>query len=282
MKLDTNRLILSVKDMYEMDNTKAIFQDSTRKYFLSDIVNALHEVNVNEGDTVFIQSDLGKFGKLADIKEKTEYTKYFLNACMKTVGKNGTIIFPTFTTSFCRNGFFDYYNSPSELNYLTELARLTEGFTRSENPIFSVTAFGPRTKELIDGLSNSCLGKGSIFDRLHKTNVKIVLLGYMEGTTFIHHIEEQCKVPYRFDKIFKGKIKKGNLVYEKSVIYNVRDLQRNPIISLHNLHIAAEKNGILHKSRLGLGYVMCTAAKDLFNFTENILQKDPLALLINP
>jgi|TARA_B110000495_G_C22965272_1_gene566059 aminoglycoside 3-N-acetyltransferase len=260
---------------------KSIFQDNNRKYFTSDIMNAFYDVGITEGDTIFIQSDLGKFGKLSDIKKKTEFTKYFLDACIKTVGKQGTVVLPTFTLSFCKTGFFDYYNSISEVNYLTELARITKGFVRSDDPIFSVTSLGPHTKKLIENLSSYCLGKDSIFDRLHKINAKIVLLGFMEGTTFIHHVEEQLKVPYRYNKVFRGRIKKGSSEFEKAVIYNVRDLDKNPMISLKKLHENAEKAGILQKTNLGMGHVVSMNTKDLFKFTANILKKDPYALLTN-
>lgn len=271
-----------INDGINMMGEKAIFQDDTRKYFASDIMNSFYEVGINSGDVIFIQSDLGKFGKLSDIKERTEYAKYFLDVCVEIVGKQGTVVLPTFTTSFCRTGFFDYYNSSSELNYLTELGRITKGFTRSDDPIFSVTSLGPHTEKLISNLSSYCLGKGSIFDRLHNINAKIVLLGYMEGTTFVHHIEEQLKVPYRYDKVFRGKIKKGDLEYEKSIVYNVRDLRRNSIISLQGLHKKAEKIGILRKTKLGMSHVVSMNAKDLFDFTADILKKNPYALLTNP
>lgn len=258
---------------------KAIFKDDKRKYYDYDIVNAFDEVGIKQGDVVFIHSDLSKFGRLADIIDKKQWNMSFLDASLDAVGKNGTLIVPTFTYSFCRGEVFDIYNSPSKLNYFTEVARTTKGFSRSEEPIFSVVSKGPFTQKMITNLSTCCLGKGSIFERLHESNAQILMLGFSLGTTFVHYVEEYCKVPYRYNKIFTGFIKKGDIKYEKSYTYYVRDLQFDPQISLENLFTKAFELGKLHKTNLGRGTVMAIKSKDLFNITAEMLYGDSYALV---
>ena len=262
-----------------MSSEKAIFQHCDRRYYFADIVNAIKETGIKNGDIIFVHSDLSKFGRLADIKNRTEFNLNFLNACLEVVSNNGTVIIPTFTYSFCKGEIFDYYNSPSTLNYFTEIARTTEGFIRSEEPIFSVSSKGPHTSEMIDNLSTCCLGKGSVFDRLHKVNARLLMLGFYLGPTFIHHVEEYYKVPYRYDKIFRGTIKKGNHQYEKSYTYNVRNLDLDPQLSLKKLEKEAIESGIVTRNKLGSGSIMSVQTKDLFKFIGEMLTKDPYYLV---
>ena len=265
-----------------MTSEKAIFQYNDRRYYFSDIVDSIKETNINCGDVVFVHSDLGKFGRLADIKNRTEFNLSFLNACLEAVGQTGTLIVPTFTYSFCKGEIFDYYNSPSTLNYFTELARTTEGFVRSEEPIFSVSSKGSLTSEIINSISTSCFGKDSIFERLHKRNAHILFLGFYFLPTFLHYVEAFYKVPYRYDKIFKGIIKKGEYQYECAFTYNVRDLNINAQVFVDNIERRAIESGIIHKTKLGSGTVMSVKMGDLFKVADEMLTKDPYSLVTIP
>lgn len=259
---------------------RAVFRDEKKKYYISDIVESLHKCDILYGDVVFVHSDLSKFGKLADIKNRKEWNLAFLNACLMAIGNEGTLVVPTFTYSFCRGKMFDVENSQSELNYFTEVARTSKGFIRSDNPIFSVTSKGPHTQKLFNNLSTECLGKDSIFERLHQLNAKILLLGFTEGSTFIHYVESCLNVPYRYNKIFNGKIKKENKIFNKSYNYFVRDLKTDLHISLDKIHKYALDHGYLHKINLGNGEIMTIKTKDLFKITSEMLIKDPYALIM--
>jgi aminoglycoside 3-N-acetyltransferase len=261
---------------------KAVFWYGNRRYYPSDIINAIQETGIKNNDIVFVHSDLSKFGRLADVKNITEFNQHFLNACLNVVGNNGTLIVPTFTYSFCKGEIFDYYNSPSTLNYFTEVARTADGFIRSEEPIFSVSSKGPHTTKMIDNLSTCCLGKGSIFERLHNINANLLMLGFYLGPTFLHYIEECYKVQYLYDKIFSGIIKKGDNQYEKSYTYNVRNLDINPQLSLEKLKRTAIESGIVTRINLGCGSIMRVRCKDLFNFIGEMLTKDPYSLVTIP
>jgi len=261
-------------------NKKALFQYDGNFFSSSDVTSALRSVGITHGDTVFIHADLGKFGRLADIKNRIDFNMEFLNACLDAIGDKGTIVIPTFTYSVCEGEIFDYYETPSKVGYFSELARTTHGFTRSDDPIFSVTSIGPKTTTLINNLSNQCLGKDSIFDRMYKINAKILNLGFYFFPTFIHFVEAQCKVPYRYDKTFIAKIKKGNEQYEKSYVYNVRDLKINPHPNVPVLEKRVLEEETVKKTKLGGGIITSVRMKDLFRIASEMIRVNPTSLVV--
>ena len=62
--------------------------DFTKK----DIVNSLKEIGLKEGDSIFIHSNLGFFGRLQNIDSSGDYCKIFKDAIFDVIGKNGTTL----------------------------------------------------------------------------------------------------------------------------------------------------------------------------------------------
>ena len=60
----------------------------------------------------------------------------------KLIGKNGTIIIPTFTYSFTRTRKFDVLKSKSEIGNFSENYRLIYPRNRTSHPIFSCIIIG--------------------------------------------------------------------------------------------------------------------------------------------
>ena len=262
-----------------MTNKKGLFQYNEKIFCKDDVVHTLKSIGIEHGDVVFVHSNLGVFGRLADIKDRKEYNSEFLNACLEAVGDKGTLVVPTFTYSFCNCKIFDVEKSPSTLNYFTEVARKTNGFVRSDDPIFSVVAKGPAANDLINNLSTCCLGKNSIWERLYQKNAHNLMLGTKFDSTFLHYIEEYFRVPYRYDKVFSGKIKNGGKIYKKSYTYYVRDLKLNPEPFLEELYQKSLENKVLKKIILGAGTIMTIRSKDLFSITGKMLKKNLYSLV---
>ncbi|MBF7046656.1 AAC(3) family N-acetyltransferase, partial [Campylobacter volucris] len=151
------------------------------------------------------------------------------------IGKEGTLIMPTFTYSFCKNGIYDKLNSKSEVGILTEYFRKCEGVKRTNDPIFSFAIKGSK-QDLFLKDTKSCFGENCVYDILTKENGKIILFGMdNSGYTIVHFLEELIQVPYRYFKNFNGILidengKKRNI----DIDYYVRDLDKN-------LNLSAEK-----------------------------------------
>ena len=258
---------------------KKIFTHNDKKYFFNDLVNAIKKTGINEGDIVFVHSDVGKFGKLGDIKNRYEFNSFFLNACLKAIGKNGTLIVPTFTYSFCKDEIFDINKSPSKLNYFTEVARNTSGFQRSEDPLFSVVSYGPATKNIIENISDDCFGKNSVWDRMNEMNVNNLMIGTNFDSAFIHYVETMFKVPYRYDKKFEGITKINGKDFKKTNNYFVRNLKLNPEPTRIKLFELAKKEKVITIQKLGNSKIMNIKSKDLFFICKKLLERDIFALV---
>jgi len=270
---------------------KAVFSWDGKKFYKQDIINSISQIGIKEGDVVYVHSDLTKFGKLSEIKDRLEYDTVFLDACKEAVGKKGTIVIPTFTYSFGDsfvtekgqmhnpNHIFDIKKSPSILNYFTEVARLSDGFFRSEDPMLSVVSYGLKADQIINNISNFSLGKGSVWENLHKQNAHNLMLGFKFDTTFIHYIEEKCNVPYRHNMTFSGKIVKEDLEYEKSVIYFANNRKISTKRNRMRLYEKVIEEGILKKTRLGGAHIMTITSNELFESTENLILDNPHALV---
>ena len=65
------------------------------------------KVGLKKGDIAMVHSDLRTFGKIGDVTDKERFIGLILNAFLNVLGKEGTLVVPTYTYSFCRNQVFD-------------------------------------------------------------------------------------------------------------------------------------------------------------------------------
>ena len=70
-------------------------------YSKDDIITALKKVGVCNNDSIYVQSNLGFFGKLKDATDKISYGKVFKDAIFEVIGLEGTLVVPAFSYSFC-------------------------------------------------------------------------------------------------------------------------------------------------------------------------------------
>jgi len=265
---------------------KGLFLDDEKIFYPKDVVEAIKKVGIKSGDVVFVHTDISKFGRLAEVKERREFNTTFLNACLEATGHNGTLVVPTFTYSFGdefgAKKFFDVENTPSILNYFTEVARTSNGFQRSDDPMLSVVSKGPLTPHLIDNLSTCCLGKGSVWERLHEKNSHNLMLGFKFDSTFIHYIENYFRVPYRHDIELTGIIKKNKKQFKKTYTYFARDRKIKTKLNREKLYLLALEKKILKKTTLGAGEIMSIKSKDLFSVSGKMLEENPYSLVTIP
>src|SRR3989344_4602913 len=190
----------------------------------ADFRTALRTLGIAPGDTIFVHSKLDAFGKLGPNYDQQELCKTLLKVLESVVGPKGTIAMPTFTYAFCKNGRYDRDKSPSEVGVFSEFFREEKGVVRSLHPIFSIVARGPQARSLAT-VDVDAFGTHSFFSNLRKKHGIIVFLGApFQSCTFVHHIEQQHKVPYRTIKKFRGTIKNGKKSRTVESTYFVRPL----------------------------------------------------------
>ena len=72
-------------------------------YEYEDIVEAIKKAGIQKNDVLFSYSNIGFFGKMHDAKSMDDYCSRFKKAIFEVIGKDGTLVVPTFSYSFCNN-----------------------------------------------------------------------------------------------------------------------------------------------------------------------------------
>jgi aminoglycoside 3-N-acetyltransferase len=245
-----------------------------------DIFNYFKKSNIKKKDIIFLHGNSMAFFQIEG-KDSLSKTKKFWNLLIEFLGKDGTIIVPSFTYSIGKNKIFNIKNSKSKIGQFSEDFRKYFSQCRTSDPIFSVCANGKNKKKIKKLKYTNSFGKSSIFDFLYKYNVKIICLGCeLEVVTFLHYIEQVLNVPYRgykeFDtysayknkKLKKQKIKFFCRLDGSKFKYNLNHLKKEMI-----------KKNKLTRSRLGRVKSYSFKSKDFFNLTINILKKNNKALI---
>ncbi|MBU4118741.1 MAG: AAC(3) family N-acetyltransferase [Proteobacteria bacterium] len=196
------------------------------------------------GDIAMVHSRLFTLGRIPVGVSKDDFADVFINALSEVVGPEGTLIFPTFTLSTCKTGFYNVAETKSEMGALSERARLRGDAIRTLHPIFSVAVLGNRLDIFKTASLSTCFGENSSFDILHQLNsagpdkgkVKFMTIGIEsppEAISYIHSIEEKMAVPYRYHKNFRGIIRAKNEDISYDVCYFVRDLSTEVMFDKH-------------------------------------------------
>jgi len=269
-----------------MSQNQIILQSKNGPIYRGDLIDSFKEVGLNKGDIVMVHSRIFTLGKLADITEKEELLNIFIDILLVIIGNDGTLIFPTFTTSFCKTGLFDMKNSRSEAGVMSEIARNRPDSARTINPIHSVAIIGRHKKELEKASGETQFNENSIFDLLHRMNnsdstknkVKFLTIGIdvpTDNITFIHYIEEKMKVPYRYIKYFKGKIIKNGKKIESITSFFVRDLDANVKFDYTRCWNLFKQNNIFKINKLGNSIVCTVKEKDFYDVVRKGIQDNP-------
>lgn len=203
---------------------------------IDKIQDTLANCGLRIGDTIFLHGDENVITQINISENKEKNLSYFFGALIDLVGKDGTIVVPTFTYSFIKSKIFDVNNSKSEVGNFSEKFRNIDKIKRSKNPIFSVAAIGRHAKDFANSSTKSSFGKNSCFGLLNKFGAKIFCIGCsFNKITYVHHVEENLQVKYRYMKEFDGEI----LDNDNSILitneYYVRDLSFDTNCNLNKL-----------------------------------------------
>lgn len=258
-----------------------LFNFADQDLSTADLAAALRRLSIKSGDSLFVHSDISKFGRLAT-SNRAGLLAGIITAMSDCVVPDGTLIMPTFTYSFCRNEIFDLAQSPSTVGVLTEFFRGCSGTARSCHPIFSVAASGAR-QDFFCRVSMDAFGPGSVFEKMHQVNAKLVFLGArFHSCTYLHYVEQCFGVPYRFQKKFSGQIRTAAGDEMIECTYLVRPLDQDVFLDTQKLENALAVAGVMTRTGFGAGDIMTVSAVDLFNVATALLKEDIYSLLKTP
>lgn len=256
-----------------MDNI--LFHSRTGNVSIRQVEKALQSVGAADCDVLYIHTGMS-FGLPA--LKRGQLLAELLNA-LDSLGV-GTLVFPTFTFSFCNGESFHVQNSPTPMGALNEYARKTGRGKRSIDPLLSVYVLGD-TLNLVENFGPYSIGVDSGYDRLHHCgkDVKFLFFGadMRECFTYTHYMEAIVGVPYRYDREFAGTVvNEGKSLPSRVWMYtcyaNCR-LNPRPVV-----YEAMQKRGLLHMEPVGDGHLCCFHEKEAYSVISDLLHDNPLCL----
>lgn len=241
------------------------------KYNICDLQNALSELGIRQGDTICIHSQIYSLG-MAEMP-KNEYLNTILNVLKEAVGKNGTIIMPVFSYSFCEKQVFDVQKSQSTVGLLTEFFRNSEDVSRTVHPIFSFSVWGRRKEEFMQ-ISTDAFSMDSVYGKMIQNNDKMILLGADKGYTIYYLAEEYLGVGHRFFKNFTGTVRDGEKEFELTVPYYVRHLDKRSEEDPQKVSAYLLTKNIQKSVPFGWGTISAFPCRDMFESIVKKLRED--------
>ena len=162
------------------------------KFFLEHFSN----LGIKKNNKVVVYSNLSKFG----LYEKN-LPAIVLQSLKKILGKKGTIIMPFYNLEEDSNIILN----KKKINFSRFTGSLVKEFIKEKNIIRSKSlihnhiGIGAHSKILNFSNEQTSLGKKSDFEYMKNSNFKLLLIGanFLEGGTYLHHLEAVAEVPYR-------------------------------------------------------------------------------------
>lgn len=204
------------------------------------------QLGLKEGDRIWLSSELIKYVLKFKKKSLSFDGSKLIDAFQKAIGKNGTLLIPTFSFEFSNNGFYDIKNTKGTTGALGNIALQRDDFQRTKHPMHSFAVWG-KDRELLTSLNNRhAFGVDSPFGYCIGKHVKQVILGtdYVHAMTFVHYAEASCNVPYRFAKSFTGTYVDENGKEEvRTYDYAARKLEIRPEETFNKMGEILEREG---------------------------------------
>lgn len=247
----------------------------TSRQELDELLAAL---GIERGDNIFVHAFLPSLGIVEG------GVKGVIAAMRERLGPEGSLIVPTFTSSYRRSEIYDIAESVSFNGALSEGVRKLGGAVRSFCPLFSMAAIGGDAIGLMARPNKNCFGNGSVYDHLFKNNIKFVCLGidWDQGFSFFMHLERLAQVPFRVDQTFVGKTRRldGTLVEDEAVHFVRREdiswkRNRGPFCET-----LVEKGAIREVIQEGCAHRVADAAL-VSDITVEALMADPWVMAVN-
>ncbi len=169
-----------------------------------EIINKISELKKN--DIVYITSDIIPLVLNFRKQKETFNPNKFIDAIIKKIGPNGTLLLPSFNWDFCKGKKYNYLKSLPQTGSLPKVVFKRKDFKRTRHPIYSFLVWG-KDKEFLYNLKNKISwGYKSPFWYFHKFKAKQLFIGldYKKGFTFMHYPEVKIGTNYRFLKNFSA------------------------------------------------------------------------------
>ena len=245
--------------------------------FKKELIDSYKQVGIFSADIIYVYSDFRTFGmQMGDFPDREAFCHAFVEPLLT---RDKTILLTTF--SYTTSGRFDTLTTPTHSGALNKWILKQQEVIRSEHPLFSYAAIGPRA-ELIQHIGKSAFGRDSVFDRLRGQNTAFLYLGrpVSLGNTLLHHIEHLSGATYRIHKTFPTNVYRGKefigtnysaFVRRRDIIGETFEFQFTEAAQL------LSKKGIIHQagSEKNFTNISCLNYDHTVDFLFELFSKDP-------
>ena len=206
-----------------------------KEQYISNLTEEFRRLGVSRGDILYVSSDVTVLTldacRQCALKSKKDIDGFYdllIDAMKELVGDEGTLLFPVFTWSFCRNIPYDAKKTQGEVGALGNwVLNNRDDFLRTIHPLYSFMVSG-KDAQYLHGMTNrTAWGKDSPFAYLHEKHAKNLIINVsLSGCfTFLHYVEESIGVPHRYFQDFHGQyVDENGSVEDRTYTMFVRDL----------------------------------------------------------
>lgn len=246
-------------------------------YTYDDIVSALINIGIKNGDDIFIHSNLGFFGMLDGCCSGLDICCKFERAMMQIIGDEGTLIVPTFSYSYCHGELYNPLTTKTKCGMFSEYIMKKYPQNRTLDPNFSVCGIGNNILEYLKCDIHESFGANSFWQMFMKNNGKIICMNFDSGSTFIHYIERCNNVEYRYNKAFNGvSFINGKYVHDYAVHF-VNEGNGDES-AMERIDKICKENNISKQTILGKGTILAFPVKRYFCYFSNLVKERPRVL----
>lgn len=262
------------------------FKNNSVSLTKNSLVEGFKNAGLKKGDSLFIHSSLRGLGYIENGPNTV------IEAFKDVVGKEGTLIFPTFTiynsmqdTLSNKEIIFNPITSKSTTGAITNAFLNSKNVKRSIHPTHSVAAWGKHADYLTSNHyeASTNFGKETPFGKLLELKGKIVGLGINYGPVTYYHVYEDLNLD-KFNGVylptpFKSKITDyhGNIIDCKILchnpIFHKNRIDKNPEIeSYFSKHF--DSNNISSTTKIGEGNIWWIESNRLLTELEKLYSQN--------
>lgn len=248
---------------------------------IEDILNELEKIVDDQQENIVIYSALWPLLRLSNIPAQELVTELCVRLMTRFSGR--TLLMPTFTSGFNKEGICDLDILPSQTGAISEYFRGCCGVQRTRSAFFSFAVHGPNATTLISLKPEEAWGSGSVYEWLHHHDAAIVTLGlHPTHCSYTHYGEwlNREQISYRFNKKFSGTLICKQVSKLETETLFVRQRDPEPINDFTHL-LPAYLAGGMQVSKPHQYPISCINAKAKMDVVSSAINKNSLALISN-
>jgi aminoglycoside N3'-acetyltransferase len=248
---------------------------------IEDIVDELEKIVGNKQESIVIYSALWPLLRLANMPVQELVPELCSKVMSRFSGR--TILMPTFTSGFDKDGVCDLDITPSQTGALSEYFRSCPNVQRTCSAFFSFAVYGPNTEMLISLRPDEAWGSDSLYEWMYNQDAAIVTLGLHPTHCSYTHFGEwlnRKKISYRFNKTFSGALIHDEVTRRHTETLFIRKRDPEPVNDFTHLLPAYIASG-MQVVKPHEFPISCIGAKAKIDVVSSVISKNPLALISN-